>query len=125
MNLSPVSTVAAAASTAATTTVVTTAAASATSSALARSSVTVSDDVASGPLALLVIVLFFEGDSLALVQALESILLDGRKVDEDILTSIIGGDEPESLVREELYFTGQRHLDLFYNLLKYYELLNN
>ena len=59
-----------------------------------------------------IIELLLEGDSLSLVEALESILHDGGKVDEDVFTSIFGGDETETLVTEELYLSVDRHDDI-------------
>ena len=69
---------------------------------LPRRPVAVPRDVARAPLALPVVELLVVGDGLALVQDLEAVLVDGREVDEDVLAAVLGGDEPEPLVAEEL-----------------------
>jgi hypothetical protein len=51
-------------------------------------------------------------DSLFLIQRLEPLLVDGREVDEDILTPIIGGDEAKALVAEEFNLAGGAHDDV-------------
>lgn len=51
---------------------------------------------------LLVIKLSIVGNSLAFVQALESVLLDLRKVNKHILAAISRGDEAKALVGEKL-----------------------
>jgi hypothetical protein len=51
-------------------------------------------------------------DSLFLIQRLETLLVDGREVDEDILTPIIGGDEAEALVAEEFNLARGSHDDV-------------
>jgi hypothetical protein len=60
---------------------------------------------------LLVIELLVKGDSLVFVEALESVLVDGGKVDKDIVTSVFGSDEAETLVTEELYLSVASHDD--------------
>ena len=48
-------------------------------------------------------------DRLALVQALEAILVDRREMDEDVVGPVLGRDEPEPLVAEELDSALVRH----------------
>jgi hypothetical protein len=97
-----------------TATVVTTAAtataAATTSTTLAGGAITVTIHIGSRPLALDIIELLVELNSLAIVKTLEAILVDGGKVNENVLTSISGGDETESLVAEKLDSSLQCHL---------------
>ena len=74
----------------------------AASAPLAGSSVTVSGHVGGRPLLLNVVVLLVVSYSLAVVEALEALLVDGGEVDEDIVGAVGGGDEAEPLVAEEL-----------------------
>eukprot|EP00579_Thalassiosira_antarctica_P031853 CAMPEP_0201991214 /NCGR_PEP_ID=MMETSP0905-20130828/57_1 /ASSEMBLY_ACC=CAM_ASM_000554 /TAXON_ID=420261 /ORGANISM="Thalassiosira antarctica, Strain CCMP982" /LENGTH=88 /DNA_ID=CAMNT_0048545545 /DNA_START=293 /DNA_END=556 /DNA_ORIENTATION=- len=80
---------------------------------LTGGAITVSGNIGGGPLLLDIIELFVELDGLSLVQGLESLLVDGGEVDEDILASVLGGDETESLVGEELDRAVGCHLDEF------------
>jgi len=72
-------------------------AAEAATLSLGRHAVSLSGDVGSAGLLLAVIPLGVEEDGLTFVQALESLSVDGAEVDEDILSSVVGGDEPEPL----------------------------
>jgi hypothetical protein len=63
--------------------------------------VTFAIDICCRPFALRVIIVLVESDSLTIIQRLESILVDSRKVDEDILGTIIGRDETVSLFGKE------------------------
>ena len=69
--------------------------------ALTRLTVTVASDVGRGSLAFLFIIDRIVIDSLAFVQRLEALLVDGGEVDEDVFTTISGGDEAESLLGEK------------------------
>jgi hypothetical protein len=60
-----------------------------------------------------IIELLVKGDSLSFVEALESVLHDGGKVDKDVFTSVFGGDEAETLVTEELNLSVARHDKIF------------
>jgi hypothetical protein len=75
--------------------------------------ISVSSDVRGGPLLLGVIELLVKGDSLSFVEGLESVLVDGGKVDKDVFTTVFGGDEAETLVTEELYLSVASHDDIF------------
>lgn len=76
---------------------------------MARSAVTFAGHVDGGPLLLLIVEVLVIGDSLAIVEALEAILLNGGKVDKDILATIFWSDETEPLVAEELDGAVERH----------------
>ena len=47
-----------------------------------------------------------------IVEALETLLVDRGEVDEDVLTPVIGGDEAEALLAEELHLSAET-LSLF------------
>lgn len=89
-----------------------TSAAAAATSTLSWSSIAVSSDVGCRPLGFLFIVGLVEGNCLGFVQTLVPILVDSRKVKENIFTTIIRGDETESLITEEFYLTRICHLVL-------------
>jgi len=69
-------------------------------------SVALSVNVDRAPALLLVVKLLVVRDSLVVVQALETVLVDGRKMNKDVLASIIGSDETVSLFTEELDLSG-------------------
>jgi len=74
--------------------------------------VAVAVDVRGPPLRPLVVVLRVERDRLLVVQALEAVLVDRREVDEDVLPAVVGGDEAEALLAEELDLPGDALLGL-------------
>jgi len=77
---------------------------------LVGNAVTFTVDVDSGCLSLHLVVLSVVPDGLSLVQRLESILVDGREMDEDILGTISRSDETEPLLGvEELDRSLARH----------------
>jgi hypothetical protein len=69
-------------------------------------SVALSIDVDRAPTFLLVVKLLIVGDSLVIVQALETVLVDGGKVHKDVLAAIVGCDEAVALFTEELDLSG-------------------
>ena len=68
--------------------------------------ITLSVNVDRTPALLLVVELLIVGNSLVVVQTLETVLVDGRKVNKDVLASIIGCDETVSLFSEKLDLSG-------------------
>jgi hypothetical protein len=48
----------------------------------------------------------------------ESLLVDAREVNEDVLRSVIRGDEAEALIREKFNLSGARHVDWLVVVLK-------
>ncbi len=70
---------------------------------LSWSTVTVSGDVGGRPLLLLIVKLFVERYGLAIVQGLETILVDLGIMNKDVFRAIGRGDEPEALVAKKLY----------------------
>lgn len=78
--------------------------------ALAGLTIAVAGDVDGAGLALVGVEEVVEGHGLPVVQRLVAVGVDGREVDEDILATIGGRDEAESLVGvEELDGTGAGH----------------
>merc|ERR1711935_480378 len=75
-------------------------------------SVAVAVHVGRAPLALLLVKFSVERNRLLVIQRLEAVLVDRREVDEDVLAAIVGGDEAETLLAEELDFTGDPRLGL-------------
>src|ERR687895_2212211 len=51
----------------------------------------------------------FEGDALVLLEGAEAVRLDGRVVDEDVRTVVVGGDEAEALLGVEPLDGALRH----------------
>jgi len=72
-------------------------------SGLSGGSVSRPGHIARRPLLLLIVELLVEGDGLAFVQGLETILVDVGIMDKDIVGSIGGFDEPKALVAKEFY----------------------
>lgn len=85
----------------------------ATVTTLPTHTIPISGYIGGTPLLLGVVELLVEGDRLAFVEGLEAIAINGREVNEDILATVLGGDEAEALITEEFDRSVVRHFVLY------------
>lgn len=77
--------------------------------ALPRGTIPVTSYIGRAPLLLGIIERGVVRDSLAFIERLETLGINGREVDKDILSTALGGNEAESLVTEKLDGSFVRH----------------
>ena len=75
----------------------------------ARLSITLSSYVRRRPLLFGVVEVLVVRDSFAIVERLVAVLVDGTEMHKNIFASVVGGDEAEPLVTEELDFSRACH----------------